>query len=231
MTIEALLFDKDGTLFLFEATWEGWALSVLDRLTNGDRERAREVGAAIGFDYDAGQFQRDSVVIAGTPEEVVAALGQFFDQSPQELEVILNEEAANAPQAQAVDLPSVLGELRARGLGLGVATNDAEQPARAHLAGAGITDLFDFVAGYDSGFGGKPSPGQCLAFAKKLGLDPRKVAMVGDSLHDLHAGRAAGMTTVAVLTGIATEAELAPHCDVVLPDIGHLAGWLEQRRP
>jgi phosphoglycolate phosphatase len=54
--------------------------------------------------------------------------------------------------------------------------------------------------------------------------------MVGDSLHDLHAGRAAGMRVAAVLTGLATAAELAPHADVVLRDIGHLPGWLEAQR-
>ncbi len=228
MTIKALLFDKDGTLFQFEATWESWAVAVLDRLTDGDADRARKVGAAIGFDYDAGRFERDSLVIAGTPEEVVNALSQFFDHTPNELEIILNDEAATAPQAQAVDLREVLGSLRARGLGLGVATNDAEMPARAHLDGAGVTDLFDFIAGYDSGFGGKPAPGQCLAFAKEMGVNPGQVAMVGDSLHDLHAGRAAGMKTVGVLTGLASEADLAPYADVVLPDIGHLPAWLAQ---
>jgi len=50
--------------------------------------------------------------------------------------------------------------------------------------------------------------------------------MVGDSLHDLHAGRAAGMQCVAVLTGVAEAAELGPAADIVLPDIGHLAAWL-----
>ena len=50
--------------------------------------------------------------------------------------------------------------------------------------------------------------------------------MVGDSTHDLHSGRDAGMLTVAVLTGVAREDELAPHADIVLPDIGHLPGWL-----
>lgn len=228
MSVKALLFDKDGTLFQFEATWESWAVAVLNRLTEGDAERARTVGAAIGFDYDAGRFERDSIVIAGTPEEVVNAFSQFFDQSPSELETILNEEAATAPQAQAVDLREVLGQLRAEGMGLGVATNDAEMPARAHLDGAGVTDLFDFIAGYDSGFGGKPAPGQCLAFAKEMGVDPAQVVMVGDSLHDLHAGRAAGMKTVGVLTGLAGKDELAPHADVVLPDIGHLPAWLAQ---
>ncbi|UWP97391.1 HAD family hydrolase [Aliiroseovarius crassostreae] len=226
MTVKALLFDKDGTLFQFAATWESWARAVLKRLTGEDIDRAREVGNAIGFDYDAGQFERDSIVIAGTPEEVVNALSGFFDHSPDELETILNEEAATAPQAQAVNLRDVLGHLRSLGFGLGVATNDAEMPARAHLEGAGITDLFDFVVGYDSGFGGKPAPGQCLAFAKQLGVAPEDVVMVGDSLHDLHAGRAAGMKTVGVLTGLASEEELAPFADAVMPDIGHLPSWL-----
>ncbi len=66
----------------------------------------------------------------------------------------------------------------------------------------------------------------CLAFARALGLDPARVAMVGDSRHDLDAGRAAGMRVVAVLTGIAGREELEPHADVVLADIGALPGWL-----
>jgi len=68
----------------------------------------------------------------------------------------------------------------------------------------------------------------CLAFARSLGLDPGRVVMVGDSRHDLEAGRAAGMRTIAVLTGIAGAADLAPHADTVLPDIGALPDWLDQ---
>ncbi|MEC9104658.1 MAG: HAD hydrolase-like protein, partial [Pseudomonadota bacterium] len=56
--------------------------------------------------------------------------------------------------------------------------------------------------------------------------DPAHVAMVGDSTHDLIAGRAAGMVTVAVLTGLADAETLGPHADVVLPHIGHIPGWL-----
>jgi phosphoglycolate phosphatase len=36
------------------------------------------------------------------------------------------------------------------------------------------------------------------------------------------------MHTVAVLTGIARVADLAPLADTVLPDIGALPGWLDQ---
>ncbi len=48
--------------------------------------------------------------------------------------------------------------------------------------------------------------------------------MVGDSTHDLEAGRrAGGMRTIGVLTGLAGGAEeLAGLADVILPDIGHI---------
>jgi phosphoglycolate phosphatase len=126
----------------------------------------------------------------------------------------------------AVPLRPLLEGLRAINIALGVATNDSEVPALAHLGAAGVTDLFDFIAGYDSGFGGKPAPGQLLAFAQAVDVSPEHCVMVGDSTHDLHAGRAAGMRTIAVLTGAATAQTLAPLADVVLRDIGEIPAWL-----
>jgi phosphoglycolate phosphatase len=96
------------------------------------------------------------------------------------------------------------------------------------LDGANVLESFDFIAGYDSGFGGKPAPGQLLAFCEQTGLAPSQCAMVGDSLHDLEAGRTAGMTTVGVLTGPAPRDELAPHADVVLPSIAELPLWVSK---
>lgn len=225
---KGVVFDKDGTLFDFAATWEAWAKSFLLRLCEGDLEKAARVGATIGFDLNKQTFAPSSVVIAGTPEEVTLALLPHFTHLDQRtLQEVINEEAEQAPQSEAVPLVPLLSGLRGRGLRLGVATNDAETPARAHLAQAGVTGLFDFIAGYDSGYGGKPAPGQLLGFAEAMQIDPAQVIMVGDSTHDLHAGRAAGMGTVAVLTGLASERTLAPFADVVLPDIGHLPDWLD----
>ncbi|WP_342071804.1 HAD family hydrolase [Yoonia algicola] len=82
------------------------------------------------------------------------------------------------------------------------------------------------MAGYDSGHGGKPAPGQLLAFCAETGLDADHCVMVGDSTHDLRAGRAAGMRTIGVLTGPAPREELLPLADVVLPSIGDIPGWL-----
>jgi len=226
--IKGLCFDKDGTLFDFAATWEAWATAFLGRATAGDAARATRIGATIGFDFAAGKFARDSIVIAGTPGEVTDALVPHFPEMTRDaLLVMINEEATRAPQRPAVPLAPLLAGLRARGLALGVATNDSEAPARAHLGSAGVTELFDFIAGYDSGFGGKPAPGQLLGFAAATGLDPAQIVMVGDSTHDLHAGRAAGMRTIAVLTGTAVTADLAPYADVVLANIGEIPAWLD----
>ncbi|KIN73214.1 HAD family hydrolase [Sulfitobacter guttiformis] len=226
--VKGLCFDKDGTLFDFSATWEAWALAFLTRVVAGDRARASTIGAAIGFDMATGKFARDSLVIAGTPGEIADVIAPLIPGlSRVDLLIMLNEEAATAPQQPAVPLVPLLTGLRAQGIALGVATNDSETPARAHLAAAGVTDLFDFIAGYDSGYGGKPAPGQLLAFAAAVNLSPAQIVMVGDSTHDLHAGRAAGMRTIGVLTGAAGADVLAPLADVVLRDIGEIPGWLE----
>jgi len=230
MTIDAILFDKDGTLFDFGATWEAWAEAFLMRATGQDRSRAQAIGAEIGFDLEARRFDPASVVIAGTPAEVSLALAPHFPQMTQAALIdMLNEEAEIAPQVEAVPLAPFLDGLRGQGLRLGVATNDAEAPARAHLGAAKVLDRFDFIAGFDSGHGAKPEPGPLLAFCSAVDVDPARAVMVGDSTHDLYAGRAAGMLTLGVLTGMAKADELAPHADAVLPDIGHIPAWIATR--
>ncbi|MEP2642728.1 HAD family hydrolase [Roseobacter sp.] len=225
--IKGVLFDKDGTLFDFSSTWETWAASFLNRITETPAQAAA-LGAHIGFDHARQRFAPNSIVIAGTPDDIATALlPDLPDHSRDSLCDLLNTEAQQAPQAEVLPLGPYLRDLRARGLALGVATNDAEAPARVHLNRAGVVDLFDFIAGFDSGYGGKPAPGQLLGFAKAVDLEPQQVVMVGDSTHDLFAGRTAGMRRVGVLTGLATRDDLAPYADVVLDDISQLPEWID----
>lgn len=229
--IRALLFDKDGTLFNFQATWGAFTSALVLQLALGDTARARDLGLVVGFDTESWQFAADSPVYAATNAEIAGVLLPHLPElSLAGLIARMNELGAVTPQAEAVPLLPLLAELRSRGLQLGLATNDGEAPARANLASAGVLEHFEFVAGYDSGHGGKPAPGMLLAFAAALSLDPAEVAMVGDSRHDMIAGRAAGMQTVAVLTGLAGVDDLAPIATVVLPDIGHLPAWLDARK-
>ncbi len=228
--IRGLVFDKDGTLFDFRATWGAWSRRLLDRLSGGDAALAERLGEAIGYGYHSGAFAPESPVIAHTAPEIATYLVPNLPGADlPTLVARMNAMAAETELVEAVPLIPLFERFAARGLKLGVATNDAEAPAIAHLRAAGIARFFHHVSGFDSGYGAKPDPGPLLAFAQSQSLAPETVAMVGDSRHDLEAGRAAGMRTVAVLTGIAEADELRPFADVVLPDIGHLPDWIEAR--
>ncbi|MEJ6389319.1 HAD family hydrolase [Gymnodinialimonas ulvae] len=228
--IEGILFDKDGVLFDFQKTWGAWTKGVIAGFADGDPGLAKRLADVLDFDAEAGTFRRGSFVIAGTAQQVVDALSRELpDWEPDALYNHIKQQTARAPQVEAVRLRPTLDALKARGLRLGIATNDAEAAARANVASVDALEPFDFIAGSDSGFGAKPAPGMCLGFAQAMGLPPEALVMVGDSTHDMIAARAAGFARVAVLTGVATHADLAPHADAVLPDIGALGAWLDAR--
>jgi len=225
--LKGLLFDKDGTLFGFQATWGGWAADLVRGLAPGQPATQQDLAGRLRLDLARRAFLPDSPVIAGTLDDSVdAMLPALPDWSRARLAARLVEESHKVRPVEAVPLLPLLTGLRRAGFALGVATNDSEEPAMTQLAAVGLAGAFDFVAGADSGFGAKPGPGQCLAFAEAAGLQAGAIAMIGDSTHDLVAGGAAGMWRVAVLTGVAVHDDLHPEADVVLPDIGHLPGWL-----
>lgn len=228
--IRGLLFDKDGTLFDFRATWGAWSRRLLLALADEAGKAPEVLGRAVGYDLATGTFADDSAVIAHSVPEIAALLLPHLPgMAPEQLVARMNALSAEAELVPAVPLPPLFARLRAMDLKIGLVTNDGEEPARAHLACAGVAQHFDFIAGFDSGHGAKPQPGPLLAFATATGLAPASIAMIGDSRHDLLAGRAAGMPTLAVLTGVARADDLAPVADVVLPDIGHLPDWIVAR--
>lgn len=95
---------------------------------------------------------------------------------------------------------SVLSELRARGTLLAVVTSKGSAIAARTMKACGLQDRFDVVVCGDEVERGKPDPEPVLRALASLGLDGRaeEVLFVGDSPHDLTAGRAAGTRTAAV---------------------------------
>lgn len=233
--IKAVLFDKDGTLLDFERTWGPACRDLFLELCEGSMSRAETLASATGFRLHDLSFAADSPLIAGS-------ISQFSGLFAKELQCPDGEELQTRlarlfdihgrRHATAIEgVGPVLRRLTARGLALGIATNGGEEEARGQIATLGWTPLFPFVAGYDSGHGSKPAPGMIAAFVDWLGLEPDEVAMVGDSIHDMQAARSAGVMAVAVLTGprgVAAQADLSPHADVVLSGLSEFPTVLMQ---
>ena len=47
MQLDAVLFDKDGTLFSFGETWNDWAINLIAELAAGDLTLARRIAEAV----------------------------------------------------------------------------------------------------------------------------------------------------------------------------------------
>ena len=230
--IHAILFDKDGTLFDYHRTWADWSSAFLIDMAGGDLPTARRLGVAVGFELDFGAFHKDSMLVTDTPGEIAKALLPLLPgASLAGIVTRMSALSATVPQAEATPLVPLMEELLARGLTLGVVTNDMETPTRAHLRESGVEAAFAKILACDSGFPAKPAPDMLLAFAEMTGLEPASVLMVGDSAQDMQAARAAGMPRIAVLTGVATRAQLEPLANAVLPSIAGLPKWLSASVP
>jgi phosphoglycolate phosphatase len=234
MTLKGILFDKDGTLIDFDATWGPAAYEVMRTLARGDRAKLEAVMRVSEYVEEERRFLTTSPLVAGSSASYgplwAEALGR--PDGPElyrEMDDLFRRWGLLS-LAPIDDPASIATALAARGLRLGIATNDAEGSARAQAEALGLSGCLDFIAGYDSGFGGKPDPGMVTAFAAHCGLAPGEVAVIGDTLHDVHAARAAGAVSVAVLTGprrTAARPDIEPHADYVIGSIADLPAFVD----
>jgi len=234
MDIRGVLFDKDGTLISFEATWGPAVYEIIRALAAGDEDKMQAQAEALHFSLDDKAFRATSPLIAGSSADYGLAWGRAlgrndFAELKREIDALSATESLRflTPIGDPAGVLAALGAMRLR---IGVATNDSEASARRQVGALGLDTLVEFVAGYDSGHGVKPGPGMISAFARHIDAPPDAIVMVGDTLHDLDAARAAGALAVAVLSGPADRATLEPRADHVLEDISQLPGFIARLR-
>ena len=186
----AIVFDLDGTLVdsipdivdTFRATFAEVGLVAPD---------GEQVRAAVGLPLE-------QMYAAHAPDELVPRLVEAYRELyPQRF----------ARQSRPYPgVREVLTELRARGYLLGVATTKRTAMALRFVAAMGLEDALDVVQGTD-GIPHKPAPDVVLRVLERLGA--RGEWMVGDTVHDVEAGRAAGLATYALTWGTHDAARLS----------------------
>lgn len=91
--------------------------------------------------------------------------------------------------------------MRESGLRLGCVTNKPREFTIPLLARVKLDDYFEVVVAGDDVKEKKPHPALLLAACERLGLPPREVLMMGDSVNDALAAQAAGCPVILVETG------------------------------
>jgi phosphoglycolate phosphatase len=102
-----------------------------------------------------------------------------------------------------------------------VLSNKRESLSRRLLESLNLSSYFDIILGSDSVEEKKPSPKPVLQTLAMLSLRPENAIMVGDSDYDIEAGRAAGVSTVAVSYGY-RDVSVLQNADFIIDDIREL---------
>lgn len=229
--IRGVLLDKDGTLIDYQRTWVPINRDVALAAARGDQGLADTLLRAGGHDPETDRVTPGSplaaagaqgvarcfsaVLGAATPPDLMAMIARIFAEGGGRYAVLIDGAA------------EAIAALRARGLVVGLATNDGVGGMNASLARVGLADAFAFKVAADSGYGEKPGPGMALAFAAAVGIEPLHLAVVGDAVHDMEMAAGAGYgLKVAVLSGTGTRADLEPLADLVLGRVRDLADVL-----
>ena len=232
--MHGVLFDKDGTLIDFDSTWVPVYREATLHLADGDAVLAEDMMLRSGYDPRTGRCRGGTVLSVGTTDQMVATWrpdlsGPAFERAVAEVDQIYIAGASKNVTPLA-DLRGLFATLRQSGYALGIATNDATRSAELCFEGLGLAAELDFITGYDGVANPKPAADMALAFCTVCGIEPGNIAVVGDNVHDLEMGVAAGAGfTIGVLSGTADPGDFGPEADTVLATVAEVPGAVLER--
>jgi len=116
----------------------------------------------------------------------------------------------------------LLDALAAAGFALAIGSSGPPENVEAAIRGLKRPRAFDALVNAREVTHGKPHPEVFLTAAAKLGIAPRRCAVVEDSKAGLEAAAHAGMTPIA-LTGTFSRQELAGHAALVVESLRELS--------
>lgn len=185
------MIDLDGTL-----------LDTAQDLATAANLTLRELGAA---EVDAEivktfigkgviNLMRKSYIASASREpEDMDSIMEIFDRHYQN--VLSNE---SRPYPGVVE---GLGAMKSAGFPLACITNKAERFTVPLLKDTGLYDYFEMVLSGDSLPKKKPDPMPLFHACEHFGIDPSEMLLIGDSVNDVQAARAAGCAVFCVPYG------------------------------
>ncbi|HEX2219695.1 MAG TPA: HAD-IA family hydrolase [Gemmatimonadales bacterium] len=186
LPIRTVLFDLDGTLIdsvrlILDSYHHTLAAHGLPPRT--DEEWLEGVGTPLAAQFAA---WRDDI---GTLEALIATYREYNLRHHDRMVTVY---------PGVVD---VVKSLKDEGVATGLVTSKNRSGALRGLTLAKLEALMDVLVCADEVDNPKPHPEPVEKAVRLLGADPKTTIYVGDSIHDMRSGRAAGVRTAAVLWG------------------------------
>lgn len=210
----ALLFDLDGTL-----------VDSIELILTSMRH---------AFDDYAGHSPTNEQWRALIGRPLIDSFREFLSDEPEIERLIGRYREHQLLHHDRLVRPydGVVAEIRgfaAAGHPMALVTSKVGWLAKRALVHVGLDDAIPVVVGCDNTTRHKPYPEPVEHALALLRAAPQDAIFIGDSPHDVEAGRAAGVYTVAVTWGAFTPDEMAgAGADLVIHEIGELAGAVER---
>ena len=233
-----IIFDKDGTLIDFTATWvpliRKRVAFVLKRLRRNGKLEAFLL-KSWGLDPLTGKVDpRGPCPVSPRSDEIIIGTmalyqhGYPWDESKQWVSQAFDQADAEGDWREKVvpinAIQTFLSRLKRDGVYTALATNDERKDTEAILSHLGMDRLFDIILCAGEVEPPKPHPETILTICRRLSIPPHEAVMVGDSVADMMMGKRAGVAlTIGVLEGGVTPREqLEKVADLVVNSIHDL---------
>lgn len=211
-----VLFDVDGTLVDSLAMITAGLGDAFEKYGT-HRPSDAEIRATIGMPLTAQMRQHQ------THEPTPERLEEMIAYTMERYDANVHLESEFGPAVDA------LHRCRRGGLRTALVTSKNAQELSSFMKRFAAAPSIDATVCASDVAHPKPAPDPVFLACERLSLAPNEVVMVGDSVYDLRAAKAAGVATVAVLYGSGSEIDLrAERPDWVAETPEALLHWIEQ---
>jgi pyrophosphatase PpaX len=206
-TLTTVLFDLDGTLidttelilYCFNHSWQ----KVCGR-SHSPEAFIATMGTPLAVAMRTLLALTDDLNLTSIGEEQTAELVEQLVGEYRTCNAVNHDRLARSFNG-VID---AVTELRRRQFLTGIVTSKSRLFAVRGLKLCGLSDLMDTAVFLEDTVLHKPNPEPLCLALERLRVFPQEAVYVGDSRHDIRAGRAAGMRTAAALWGPVRKGEL-----------------------
>jgi len=204
--VKGIFFDLDGTIVDSTEAYLEAARTAFEAL--GKMPLDDKTALEIPKRLEQRQPLTDIIKSSNTKKFLEAYLHTYYSITPEKTKLIPNTQTALQTLSQKAKLALVTMRFV------------PQHTIKTELTHFGIADNFTHIVTALDTHKPKPSPEALIKTVQAMDVQICDCIMVGDSVTDIQAGKAAGTKTIAVLTGLFTQQELAKqHPDLILKDI------------